>query len=203
MQQVEVAHVVDAGALAGHDEAGTQERQIERPAVVGDGPVVRGEELGKGGHHGLFLGQVAHEVLADGEVGSIDVADSHKKCVGAGAAGEAGGFGVDEQGAGGIEFGEFAVPRGQDERFAAGAVYVVGPDPVTQGRKRPAGLSHEKNAVLVFDFDARQGDGGGGDSGASGHRRKRGPEGSGSGFQASGAEPEKFEYVVLGAGAKQ
>ena len=87
---------------ADHTEAGFEQRLVVGFAVVGDQHVEGREVLGEAEEQRGFLAVIAHEELAQAEAGGIDGADADQEGVGAAAAGEAGGFGVEERPAGGM-----------------------------------------------------------------------------------------------------
>ncbi len=92
--------------------AGFEQGLIVGLAVVGDQDVELREILGQAAEQGGFLAVIAHEELAQAESGGLDTADSDQESIGAGASGEAGGFGIEEGPLGGMRGGDGAVGEG-------------------------------------------------------------------------------------------
>ncbi len=76
-------------------------------ACVEQGPIegfaIEGEEDGTGGdaareemEHGVFFAEIAHEILLDLEAACLPPGDADEEGIGAGTAGQAGGFCVKE-----------------------------------------------------------------------------------------------------------
>src|SRR5580698_4108321 len=95
-------------AGASHCIARFEERLIEALAVVRDQHVEAGEISGERVEHRRLFAIVTHEELADAEPFAIDAADADQEGAGAGAAGEASGFSVEEGPGGGMRVGDGA-----------------------------------------------------------------------------------------------
>ena len=90
--------------------AGFEQRLVVGLAVVGDQDVeLRSRCSVSDAEQAGFLAEIAHEELAHAKALGRDAAHADQKCVGAGAAGEAGGLGVEKRPARG----------GAGRRFAA------------------------------------------------------------------------------------
>src|SRR5262249_22498309 len=93
-QEIEVKDRVGPAATTQH-EACLEQRQVEARAVVGDDAVhVAQERIEGGGERGPVAG-VSNEVLPPLEAALGEEAHAHEEGVGPGAAGEAGGLGVE------------------------------------------------------------------------------------------------------------
>jgi hypothetical protein len=97
MKQVEMSRELGNLDRAGHGEATLEERPIECFAIEGnqDGTLrdARRELL----EQRIFLGKIAKEKLFDLETAGVPPRETDEESVGAGAAGEAGGFCVEEE----------------------------------------------------------------------------------------------------------
>ena len=85
-----------------HAEARFEQRLVVGFAVIGDEHVEVRQVLGEAMEQRGFFAVIAHEELAQAEAGGIDRAHADQERVGAGAAGEAGGLGIEEGPAGGM-----------------------------------------------------------------------------------------------------
>ena len=95
-EQVEMLHAVERMARARHAEARFEQRLVVGLAVVGDEHVELREVLGQPPEQRRLLAVIAHEELAQAKARRLDGADPDEERVGAGAARQAGGFGVEK-----------------------------------------------------------------------------------------------------------
>ncbi len=97
MQQIEMRGELRNANGAGHGEAIFQERPIEGFAVESDEDRTFGDASGKLLEERIFLVEIAKEELFDLEAAGVPPGEADEECVSAGAAGEAGGLGVQEE----------------------------------------------------------------------------------------------------------
>lgn len=97
MEEIKMRGEPRNGDRPGHGETTFKQRPVEGFSVEGDENGTFGDAGGQFVKQGMLLGKVTHEELFDLKAASIPPGETHEKSIGAGAAGEAGGFGVEKQ----------------------------------------------------------------------------------------------------------
>src|SRR5579863_6503305 len=97
MQEIEVRFRSGNFDFARHAEARVEQWPIERFAVESDEHAPLGHALGESVELRMFFAVLAHEELLHLEAAGVPPGDANEKSVGARAAGEAGGFRVEEK----------------------------------------------------------------------------------------------------------
>jgi len=97
MEKVKMRSEPRSGDGTSHGEAAFEERPIERFSVEGDENGTLGDAGGQFVQQRVFVGEIAHEKLFDLKTAGVPPAETHQESIGAGAAGEAGGFGIEEE----------------------------------------------------------------------------------------------------------
>jgi len=131
MQQVEMGGELRDPHGAGHGEATFEQRPIEGFAIEGDENWTLGDARREFMKKGIFFVEVAEEKLFDLQAAGVPPGEADEEGVGAGAAGEASGFGVEEKPFFGVAHGRVG---------AAGELFVTGTREELEGRR---GRRHE------------------------------------------------------------
>ena len=105
-KQVEVLHAAERMARARHAEARFQQRLVVGFAVIRHQHIELRQVLGQAIQLRGFFAIVAHEKLAQAETRRLDRPDADQERVRPGAAGEAGGLGIEKGPSGGMRRGE-------------------------------------------------------------------------------------------------
>src|SRR6476646_9197429 len=102
MKKIKMRGESRRGNGARHGEAIFKERPVEGFAVEGDENGALREARGQFMKKRMLFGKIAHEKLFDLKPPGVPPGNAHKKWIGAGAAGEAGGLRVEKEPLGGI-----------------------------------------------------------------------------------------------------
>ena len=121
VEEVEVGAGGGRGERASHAIAGLDQRPVERFAVKGDQDGALSHAFLKGEEDGVLVGVIAHEELLDLQAAGIPPSEADEKRIRAGAAREAGGFGVEEEPGGGVG-GVFGGVGGEEAQGGVGGV---------------------------------------------------------------------------------
>ena len=97
MQQIEMRRERGRADCARHAIARFKQRPIETFAVECDKHGPLGEARGQLQKYRMFFSVIAHEKLLDLEASGVPPSDADQECIRAGAAGQAGGFGVEKK----------------------------------------------------------------------------------------------------------
>src|SRR4029077_8418307 len=97
MKQIEMRGELRNFDGAGHGEAALEQRPVKRLAAAGDQDGAIRDTSSQFMEQRIFLGKITKKQLLDLQAAGIPPGQADQKSVGAGAAGEAGGFGVEEE----------------------------------------------------------------------------------------------------------
>src|SRR5579859_538270 len=102
MKKIEMSRQTRSGNGARHNETIFEERPIKGFAVEGNENGALREARGEFIKKRMLFGKITHEKLLDLKPAGVPPGNAHKKWIGAGPAGEAGGFRVEKEPLGGI-----------------------------------------------------------------------------------------------------